>query len=210
MFRSRLDAGQQLAQKVRHLHNESVVVLALPRGGVVVAEPVALTLRAPLDLLIVRKVGHPMHPEYAIAAVAEDGHIFANEREVASIDQRAYQKAVDQERAEARRRREKYLGSQKPIDVAGKVVIIVDDGIATGLTMKAAIGEVRHRNPAKVVVAVPVAPNEVVAEMRTMADDVVAMRGEASFRGSIGEYYDEFPQVSDEEVVGILTRYRKY
>lgn len=205
MFSHRPEAGQQLAGKLKHFSGKDVVVLALPRGGVVTAEPVARTLKAPLDLLIVRKVGHPSQPEYAIAAVAEDGHVLLNADET-RIDQTAFHQLVEAERQEARRRREKYLGTRLPIPVKGKIVVLVDDGIATGLTMKAAIGEIRHRQPRKIVVAVPVAPHEVAVELKKMADEVVTLYDEADFRGAIGAYYEEFPQVTDEEVIEILAK----
>lgn len=204
MFHTRLEAGQQLVGKLQHLSGENVVVLALPRGGVVTAEPIALALEAPLDLLIVRKVGHPSQPEYAIAAVSEDGHVLRNPEETARIDKATFDSLVEAERQEARRRREKYLGGRPPVPVEGKTVLLVDDGVATGLTMKAAISEARHRRPKKIVVAVPVAPHDTVTELQKLADEVIVLLDETDFRGAIGAYYDEFPQVSDEEVVTIL------
>lgn len=199
-----MEAGQLLAEKLRRYSSQKCVVLALPRGGVVTAAPVALALSAPLDLILVRKIGHPASPEFAIAAVSEDGHVFKDENEVASIDQAWFLQQVEAEQKEAQRRRKVYLGARKPLDLHGAVAIVVDDGVATGLTMKAAVQELRHRDPLKIVAAVPVAPADTVWALQQLADEVVVLQSENEFLGAIGAYYDEFPQVEDEEVVTIM------
>jgi predicted phosphoribosyltransferase len=203
-FKNRLAAGQLLAEKLRRYSSQKCVVLALPRGGVVTAAPIALALSAPLDLILVRKIGHPSSPEFAIAAVAEDGHVFKNEGEVAGVDHAWFLQQVETEQKEAQRRRKVYLGARRPLDLSGAIAIVVDDGIATGLTMKAAVQELRHRNPQRIVAAAAVAPSDTVWAIQQLADDVIVLQSETDFLGSIGAYYDEFPQVEDEEVVTIM------
>jgi putative phosphoribosyl transferase len=178
-------------------------VYALPRGGVVVAAEIARALDVPLDLIVVRKVGHPFSAEYAIAAVAEDGHMVTNRAEVESIDKRWFNESVRAEQKEARRRRDLYTRGRAPIPAAGKTAIIVDDGLATGLTMFAAIQEVQHSKPSRIVVAVPVAPPEIIEKLRTLVDDVVAIHVIEDF-GAIGTFYVDFNQVTDSEVVELM------
>jgi putative phosphoribosyl transferase len=203
-FRDRTDAGRQLAQALDAYANRDGVVYALPRGGVVLGVEVARALRMPLDLLIPRKLGHPLQPEYAIGAVVESGERVINEREVARVDPRWFEQQVEAERREARRRRELYLGGRAPVPVKGKIAIIVDDGIATGLTMEVAIRDARHREPAHLVVAVPVAPPETVERLARTVEDFVVLDKSPYYLGAVGAYYDYFPQVSDEEVIALL------
>ena len=203
IFKHRVDAGRQLAAALSQYKGHDAVVYALPRGGVVVGTEVARALEVPLDLIVVRKVGHPFSPEYAIAAVAEDGHMVTNSAEVESIDKRWFSESVHAEQQEARRRRKLYTGGRTPISASGKTAIIVDDGLATGLTMFAAIQEVRHSEPAKVVVAIPVAPPQTIERLRTVVDDVVALYVTADF-GAIGAFYAHFDQVTDAEVVDLM------
>lgn len=204
IFQDRHHAGVLLAERLREYQGKSVVVYALPRGGVVLGEIVAKQLQAPFDLLIPRKIGHPNNPEYAIASVSEKGAIIKNENETALIDQEWFNREVQEQRGEASRRRAKFLAGRLPKDASGKTAIIVDDGIATGLTMKAAIDEVRAMHPASVVLAVPVAPKDATQEFRALVDDVVVLECPDQFLGSIGAYYDRFGQVSDDEVVEIM------
>ncbi|MDP4000518.1 MAG: phosphoribosyltransferase family protein [bacterium] len=208
-FRDRIDAGKQLSakltQKLKSYAGQPVVVYALPRGGVPVAAEVARALSAPLDLVIPRKVGHPLSPEYAIAAVTEAGKAIENESEVAMIDPVWYRRAVRNERAEAKRRREAYLGKRKPVSPRGKVAILVDDGIATSLTMRAAVADLQTRGPNAIVIAVPVAPADAVANLAAAVQDVVVCEQPIQFLGSIGAYYDKFDQTTDKEVVRLLT-----
>jgi predicted phosphoribosyltransferase len=156
-----------------------------------------------LDLIVVRKVGHPLSPEYAIAAVAEDGHTAMNRIEVNSIDKQWFDERVRIEQQEARRRRELYTRGRTAIPATDRVAIIVDDGLATGLSMFAAVQEVRHYRPRKVVVAVPVAPPETVQELKEVVDDVLALYVTADL-GAIGSFYLRFDQVSDEEVIELM------
>ncbi len=205
-FRDRTDAGKQLSAALSEYRGEAGVVLALPRGGVVLGIEVAEGLGMPLDLVIPRKIGHPQQPEYAIAAVAESGELAANEAEVRRVDPDWFRSAVDREQAEAKRRRQLYLGGRAPLPLAGKLAILVDDGIATGLTMFAAIRDVKQRSPARTVVAVPVAPADTVARLRREVEAVVTLDDGEYFLGAVGAYYDDFPQVSDSEVVALMQR----
>jgi len=203
VFKDRVDAGRKLAQALEVYKQEDVVIYALPRGGVVLGAEIARSFNAPLDLIIVRKVGHPTSPEYAIAAVAEDGHAVVNPLEVDSVDKEWFEENVRIERQEARRRRELYMRGHAPVSPAGKVAIIVDDGLATGLTMFGAIQEIRHSDPKRIVVAVPVAPPQTVHALRAVADDVVVLHVTANF-GAIGAFYSLFGQVSDEQVIELM------
>jgi putative phosphoribosyl transferase len=203
-FEDRTHAGRLLADALLDHASDDVVVLALPRGGVVVGVEVARALSAPLDLVIPRKVGHPDFPEYGIAAVAEAGEVVANEAETARVDRGWFERAVAAQRAEAQRRRAAYLGGRPAMDLAGRTAIVVDDGIATGLTMRAAVRDVRHRGAARVVVAVPVAPADAVAALRASVDEVITLIAPEAYEGAVGAYYRTFGQVGDDEVVRCL------
>jgi putative phosphoribosyl transferase len=205
-FVDRRDAGRKLANALRSYRGHDAVVYAVPRGGVIVAAEVARSLTAPLDLVITRKVGHPFFPEYAVAAVGEDGIAFTNPEELQSIDRQWFNTQVLAQQTEARRRRQVYTQSRVPVDVKNKIAIIVDDGLATGLTMFAAIEDVRRRGPRKVIIAVPVAPSETVRRLRLVADEVVVLLSVPDF-GSIGSFYSNFPQVDDAEVMTALLAY---
>jgi putative phosphoribosyl transferase len=203
-FEDRTHAGRLLADALLDHASDDVVVLALPRGGVVVGVEVARALSAPLDLVIPRKVGHPDFPEYGIAAVAEAGEVVANEAETARVDRGWFERAVAAQRAEAQRRRAAYLGGRPAMDLAGRTAIVVDDGIATGLTMQAAVRDVRHRGAERVVVAVPVAPADAVAILRASVDEVITLIAPEAYEGAVGAYYRTFGQVGDDEVVRCL------
>ena len=202
-FANRADAGRQLAQRLLPHAGADSVVYALPRGGVIPGAEVARVLHAPLSLIITRKIGHPSDPEYAIGAVAEDGHFIADSAIIATVDAHWLRAEIERQKVEAMRRREIYLAGAQPIDPAGKIAIIIDDGIATGLTMKCAIAELKHRNPQKIVVAVPVAPPDSLAEIGALVDAVVCLTAPTSM-GAIGTYYDSFPQVEDGEVIKLM------
>lgn len=203
-FPDRQTAGQQLAEKLQGYAGQPVVVYALPRGGVVPGAEVAKTLQAPLDLIITRKIGHPLSPEYAIAAVTEDGELVRNEQEVARVDQAWFRDEVARQQAEAQRRRQRYLGQRTPVPVRGQTAILVDDGVATGLTVRAAIAELRQRQPKKIVVAVPVLPPEIAEMLKRDVDDLVYLDDPARYRGAVGAHYESFPQVADQEVEQLL------
>lgn len=203
-FSDRADAGRQLARALADFAEGDGIVYALPRGGVTLGAEIARALGLRLDVIIPRKLGHPWNPEYAIGAVTEAGAPILNEAEAARIDRGWLDAAIERERSEARRRRERYLAGREPCDPRGRTAILVDDGLATGMTMKAAVRAMREREPARVVVAVPVAPADTVEDLRNEADEVIALHAPRHFLGGIGAYYDDFHQVADETVVAIL------
>jgi putative phosphoribosyl transferase len=204
-FRDRVDAGRQLAAALERYRADRPLVVALPRGGVPVAAEVARAFQAPLDVLVVRKLGCPWQPELGMGAIAEGDIIVRNEELIAQIgadeDTIAAVEAV--ERAELDRRLRRYRGDRPPLAIEGRTVILVDDGIATGSTAHAAIEVLRRRGAARVVLAVPVAPPPAVEELGRVADDVVVVSAPRFFM-AIGQFYDDFSQTSDEEVAGLL------
>jgi putative phosphoribosyl transferase len=205
LFRDRRDAGRQLAASLSDLTLERPVVVALPRGGVPVAFEIAERLGAPLDILIVRKLGVPWQPELGMGAIGEDGVRVLNEALVARLGIRA--EAVEEETArevaEAERRARDYRAGRRAQPVAGCDVIVVDDGIATGFTVRAAVEVLRRRDPRRVIVAAPVAPPSSVAALRAVADDVVCLATPEPF-AAIGQWYGDFRQTRDEEVRQLL------
>ena len=180
------------------------VLVGVHSVGVVLGVVVAQALKAPLDLLIPRKIGHPYTPEYAIAAVSEHGDVASNEEELSHVDPAWFKKAVAAEHAEAKRQRKLYLKNKKPIQALGKVCIIVDDGVANGLTMNAAIKELRRQKPKSIIVAVPVASAEIIAGLAKLVDDVVVLYVPAGLFTAVGSYYQNFDQVTDEEVITLM------
>lgn len=207
-FADRDEAGKLLAQKLRLNYQNSaaqpVVVLGLPRGGVPLAVAVARALHAPLDLVITRKVGHPQQREYAIAAVSEGGALVENEREVARIDPFEFERWVELERSEASRRRQVFTPSRAPMPLDGATALLIDDGVATGLTMRAALRDALRRGAARCVVAVPVASEEAVAALMLDADAVITLEEPRTFLGAVGGHYRSFPQLSDSDVRAAL------
>ncbi len=209
-FKNRTDAGQQLAKALAGYKDQRPVILALPRGGVPVAAQIATRLEAPLDLVLVRKIGVPSQPELAMAAVVDGASpiVVRNEEviEALRIDEARFNAARDRELAEIERRRQCYLGDRPRAEVAGRVAIVVDDGIATGATTRAALRSLAARKPSKLVLAVPVAPAAAIAELRREVDDVVCLEPHEHFR-AISLHYDDFRQVGDDEVRQLLSRH---
>ncbi len=209
-FRNRVEAGRKLAAALAQYRDQRPVVLALPRGGVPVAAEIASALDAPLDLILVRKVGVPYEPELAMGAVVDGGSsiVVRNEDVIrhAGIEEADFQAVCDSQLVEIERRRLRYLGHRERVDVAGRTAIVVDDGIATGATVRAALRATRMRNPKRLVLAVPVAPTESLAELQEETDDVVCLESHEVF-GAIGYYYSDFRQITDEEVIEILDRF---
>ncbi len=209
LFHDRVDAGRRLAKHLKRLVQGNCVVLAIPRGGVVVGYEVAKELGCQLDVVISRKVGAPGQPELAVGAISEDGTIFVDE-EIARIVgvSREYveRKAVEEDK-EVKRRAEVYRGGRQMPDLKAKTVVLVDDGLATGLTMKAAVHMARSSGAERIIVAVPVAPPETVKKLKEMADDVVCLETPLEFF-AIGQFYERFEQLTDDEVTAILERYR--
>ncbi len=206
-FANRSEAGRLLGARLSALGLVDPVVLALPRGGVPVAVEIARALDAPLDLLLVRKIGVPWQPELAVAAVMDGAEpvvvIEPNVRSETGVTLHYIEQQAQIELAEIERRRSHYLADRAPVSVAGRTAIVVDDGIATGTTMRAALKGLRKRSPARLVLAVPVAPPETIAELQNEVDDVVCLAQPAYF-GAIGRFYDDFHQLSDDEVIALL------
>jgi putative phosphoribosyl transferase len=209
MFRDRSDAGKQLAGRLGGLRGLDVVVLGLPRGGVPVAAEVARALDAPLDVVLVRKLGVPGHAELAMGAIGEDGVRVLNHDIVRQLGLEPARLAQVEaaERSELDRRATRYRGDRPRIAVADRTAVVVDDGIATGATARAACEVVRAQGAAAVVLAVPVAPPEVLPELRRSADEVLAFSTPSRLI-AVGQWYDDFTQVSDEEVVAALAESR--
>lgn len=209
-FVDRSDAGRRLAVALAAYRDQHPIVLALPRGGVPVAAEVAAALAAPMDLVLVRKIGVPSQPELAMGAVADGGVAITvrNERVIrlAEVDDREFAAARDRELREIERRRQRYLGSRAAVPIEGRTAIVVDDGVATGATTRAALRAVRARRPKSLVLAVPVAPTDTLLSLRAEVDDLVCLEDYDSF-GAIGFYYGDFRQVSDDEVLAILARF---
>ncbi len=207
VFRDRRDAGQRLAPLLAHLAGEQPIVFALPRGGVPVAIEVARALGAPLDLLTVRKLGAPENPEYAVGAIAEDGTAVVDQAIARhlGITQEAFDEVVARERRELRSRTERLREGRPPLDVEGRTVVVVDDGLATGLSDLAAVLALRRRGAGRIVVAAPVASPEAVSRLREEADDVVCLTTPRELIG-VGRWYEDFSQVSDEEVLALLSQ----
>lgn len=202
-FQNRFDAGQRLAKKLKKYATSDVIVYALPRGGVPIAYTITQAYNFPLELIIPRKIGRPSQPEYSIAAVSEDGIVITNEKEVAHVDKQWFAEAVKQEQAEARRRREEYMSKKSMQSPTGKVAIVVDDGIATGLTMHAALLTLARCKPKEIIVASPIVAKDTIATLLEVATAVIALVTPEKFHG-ISSFYKEFPQVSDDEVKKLL------
>jgi putative phosphoribosyl transferase len=210
MLKDRPDAGRLLARELRRYANlPDVVVLGLPRGGVPVAYEVATALNAPLDVFLVRKLGFPGQEELAIGALASGGLRVLNMPliETYAIPEQEIARLVQRERAELERRESAYRAGKPPLDVAGKTVILVDDGLATGASMQAAVLALKQARPARVVVAVPVAPAETCEALRSVADETVCALTPEPF-GAVGRWYEDFDQTTDEEVQELLQKAR--
>jgi predicted phosphoribosyltransferase len=210
LFTNRRDAGRQLAERLTAYRGKPAVVLALPRGGVPVAAEVAQALGAPIDLVLVRKIGIPFHPELAMGAVADGERPITVRNEdvigMFGIATEAFAVARDEQLKEIERRRAAYLHGRTPAQVAGRIAIVVDDGVATGATTRAALRSVRARGPSRLVLAVPVGPGDVLQDLEAEADEVVCLFNHLPY-GAIGSQYLDFRQVSDDEVADILAAF---
>lgn len=205
MFVDRADAGRQLGQRLQHLRGTDVVVLGLPRGGVRVAAEVAAALDAPLDVIVVRKLGVPTQPELAMGAIGEgDVRIVMPETvRRAKVTPEAFDAVESRERAELARRAERFRGDRPRIPLSGRTVIVVDDGIATGSTARAACQVARAQGAARVVLAVPVAPANWTESLSDVADEMIALTTPRQLQ-AIGMWYSDFSQSSDDEVIACL------
>lgn len=207
MFADRTDAGRRLAAALVHLRDRHPVVLALPRGGVPVGFEVAKVLAAPLDILLVRKIGAPFQPELAAAAIVDGAEpvLVRNEEVIRAygIDEEWIEAEAARQLAEIERRRRLYCGDRAPVSLRGRTAILVDDGIATGTTVRAALRALARLAPARRVLAVPVAPPDTVASLAHEADEIVALE-QPEWMGAVGQFYRDFTQTEDEEVVRLL------
>jgi putative phosphoribosyl transferase len=206
-FADRRQAGRALARRLEGYRSGDVLVLGLPRGGVPVAYEVACALDAPLDVCAVRKLGLPGHQELAMGAIATGGDVVLEPRVLAAhrVDPAELEAVIGAERTELERREREYRGDRPPPDVAGRTVILIDDGLATGSTMRAAARSLRTRAPARLVIAVPVAPAETCQEMRAEADEVICDRTPRWFQ-AVGAWYEDFSPTTDAEVKDLLAR----
>jgi predicted phosphoribosyltransferase len=204
-FVDRVDAGKRLASELKNFSGKKGIVLAIPRGGVVVGYVIAKTLNLPLDIIIPRKIGAPNNPELAIGAVAEDGTAILDQNLIKylGVSREYVIEETESQKKEIRRRLKLYKQDASYPDLNGLDVIVVDDGIATGSTMKAALASVKNRGASSITVAVPVGPPSTIEELEKMADSVVCLYTPEFFQ-AIGEFYKDFSQTSDEEVIGLL------
>ncbi len=207
-YEDRRDAGKQLADALsRYGGQPDVVVLGLPRGGVPVAFEVAKALDAPLDVFVVRKLGAPSNPELAMGAIASGGVRVMNRDVVRSlgISDNAIERVAEKEWEKLRSREETYRGARPGVDLAGKTVILVDDGLATGATMRAAVKALREHEPSQIVVAVPTAPASACSELEEMVDEIICLETPRMFMG-VGGAYEVFSQTTNEQVRDMLER----
>jgi predicted phosphoribosyltransferase len=209
LLKNRVEAGKQLAQTLKTV-DKNAIVLAVPRGGVVVGYEVAATLGIPLDIIVTKKIGAPDNPELAVGAVAEDGTYILDEDVLRQVYAPSdYITAeVERQRQEIHRRLIRYRGNVLYPDLKNREVIIVDDGVATGSTLKAAIRLVRNKGARKIIVAVPVGPPDTIGELKKLADQVVVLLTPEPFF-AIGQFYADFDQTSDEEVIELLRQSRE-
>lgn len=209
LFKDRAEAGRMIAQRLAHEGGPGTIVLALPRGGVPVAYELAAAISADLDVLPVRKLGVPAQPELAMGAIASAGALFVD-REItqsAHVSQALFDQVLASETAELARCESRYRGERPPPQLEGKTVILVDDGLATGATMKAAVRALREKRPARIIVALPVAPPGAEAAFADIVDEFVCI-AQPSLFFSVGQHYDEFEQTPDAEVRDLLQRAR--
>ena len=206
-FQTREEAGRELGKRLAAMNIANPVVLPLPRGGVPVATEIARALKAPLDLLLVRKIGVPSQPELAAAAVVDGDHpdLVLNDAvmRMAGLHRDEIEGLMKVQLVEIDRRRRLYLGDRPPVDVSGRSVIVVDDGIATGTTVRAALTALRRRHPMRLILAVPVAPEGSLAEIEGQVDDLICLRQPRPFH-AIGQFYADFHQVEDDEVIALM------
>ena len=205
VFKDRKQAGEQLAQKLVKYKGQDTLVLAIPRGGVVVGEEVARVLDSPLDVIVTRKIGAPGNPEFAIGAIGPYDQIFLNQEAIAryNIPKEYLNAEIGRQGVEMERREKVYREGKPPLGLKDKTVILVDDGIATGANVKVAVKSVKCQRPKKLILAVPVGPKETIEELKTQVDELVCLATPEIFY-AVGQFYQEFSQTTDEEVMEIL------
>lgn len=209
IFKDRIDAARKLAEKLSWLKKENPIILAIPRGGVVTGDVISSILGCNLDIIVSRKVGSPDNPELAIGAVLHDGSYFPNVEitRMLNVPESFREDEIARQRTEIERRLMKFRGS-KEYDLSGKTIVLVDDGIATGATMFVAAMWIRKQKPRKLIIAVPVGPKETIDKLDQIADEVIVLQSPYSF-SAVGEFYEEFDQVSDEKVQEIMSKYSR-
>ncbi|GAW93660.1 phosphoribosyltransferase [Calderihabitans maritimus] len=209
-FKNREEAGKMLAQSIPPLQGD-IFVLGIPRGGVVVAAPVASMLQANLDIIITRKIGAPFNPELALGAITPDGTTLYNDDLVNkfNISKTELKRVEERELEEIKRRMKLYRQNTEPPDVHNKVVILVDDGIATGFTVQAALQGLKKQKARRIILAVPVAPPDTVSMLKEQVDDLICLASPEPFY-AVGQFYEDFRQVSDEEVIELLQNNQRY
>lgn len=207
LYKDRQDAGSQLAERLKKYSDDKPIVISLPRGGVVIGYEVAKSLKAPLDIVVPRKIGAPFHPEFGVGAIAPGGIRVLDYDTIRrlSIADAEVEEIIDSETIEMNRRIRLYRENLPSIDLKGKTVIVVDDGIATGVSTKAAILSVRQHHPKMLVLAVPVCPPETAYRLRKEVDEFLCLEEPLDFY-AVSVYYDDFRQVSDEEVINLLKK----
>ena len=205
LFSDRREAGRLLGERLKHLSGENPLVIGLPRGGVIVAAEIADVLGAELDVIVPAKIGAPGNPELAVGAVMEDGSVYLNEDIVGwyGVDEEYIKRAVGFQMEKIRRRVEAYRKVKERVPVEGRCVILTDDGVATGATMKSAVKWASSRSPSRVVIALPVGPEDTIRELSSMADEVICLKVPPFF-SAVSQFYIEFDQVGDEEVIEVL------
>lgn len=207
MFRDRLEAGERLAAALEgYRGRKDAVVLAVPRGGLPVGAVVAESLELPLDVMLTKKIGHPENPEVAVGAVALTGEVIGPLAHEYGVTESYLREQIRRLRAELKRRHALYAAGAEPVPVAGKTVLLVDDGAATGMTLKVAAGALKNAGAARVVIAVPVAPPDALDVLRDRADEVVCLETPEDFR-AVGQFYCDFSEVDDEQAAGLLRCY---
>lgn len=205
MFLDRQDAGTKLAYALKKYKDTETIVIGLPRGGVVLAAEVANILGLPLDIVCPRKIGAPQNHEFAIGAITESGEGYFNKESIEElgISPQYLTNEIEKEKKEAIRRLKIFRGNRPPLDLEGIQVIIVDDGLATGMTMKAAVATLKKMNPSKIIVAVPVAPTDTSIQIKKLVDDFVCLEIADNFY-AVGQFYYDFPQTTDQQVIELL------
>ncbi len=205
-FIDRIEAGDKLATYLSgYANNPDALVIALPRGGVVVGFAIAKTLEIPLDIVVPRKIGAPGEPELAVGALTQEGYPIFNTTlmDKLGVTVEDVEATMAEEKKEAQRRLDLYRSGRLPLNMRDKIIIITDDGVATGATMRAALATVRAHQPKKIVLAIPVCPPDELAELSLLVDEVICLYSPKTFWG-IGAFYDRFEQVTDEQVVGLM------
>lgn len=202
MFRNRLDAAERIAQRLSHLKGQDPLILAIPRGAVPMGRLIADALEGDLDVVLVRKVGAPGNPEYAIGAVSENGDVVLEET-AQHFREEAVNREAERQRELLEERRQRYTPVRAPIDPEGRTVVVVDDGSATGATMSAALATLKSRGPSTLIAAMGAAPPDTVARLERLANEVICLESPRDFR-AVGQFFADFEQVEDEEVIKLL------